>query len=114
MYHYTGSRKLERFLFIPVVIPSKSESESELEQLKSESESEEEMEQEAEPEPLLDKREDIFRAWLPFNKAIKSKLPTPSRINAPFDLYVDAVRFIPDNATVVKVRSNFLDGPSMA
>lgn len=90
-----------------------SESESELEALKSsESESEEELEPEPEPEaepepdPELDEREDIFSAWLPFNKQVKKKLPTPSRINAPFDLYVDAVRFLPDNATVVKVCVN--------
>ncbi|KAG1664568.1 hypothetical protein GQR58_019752 [Nymphon striatum] len=123
VYHPPPESPIPIPIPVPVHLPSESEessseSESELEAIKlSESESEEEIETDQEPEPEpepepdpeLDEREDIFSAWLPFNKQIKKKSSSSSRINAPFDLYVDAVRFLPDNATIAKVTGKILN-----
>ncbi|XP_025065844.1 uncharacterized protein LOC102382846 [Alligator sinensis] len=39
--------------------------------------------------------------WVPFNSS--TVLPNPVSVNHPFDLYVDALHYIPDNATITKV-----------
>ena len=43
--------------------------------------------------------------WVPFNPiaALKFKNPEPTALKDAFDLYIDGVRFIPDNASMLKV-----------
>ncbi|XP_059511394.1 uncharacterized protein LOC125464605 isoform X3 [Stegostoma tigrinum] len=43
----------------------------------------------------------LSRPWVAHNPAIA--LPHPTMVNEPFDLYIDAIRYIPDNATITKV-----------
>lgn len=43
--------------------------------------------------------------WIPHNPSFV--LPKPSRVNQPFDLYIDALHYIPDNATITKVTGQF-------
>ena len=42
-------------------------------------------------------------AFVPQNSGAASKNPAPTSSREPFDIYVDAVRYIPDNASIVKV-----------
>lgn len=54
------------------------------------------------PKPVLPPPQLI--PWVPYNKdKTKDAVPAKSKVDLPFDLYVDSVRFVPDNATVVKV-----------
>jgi len=41
--------------------------------------------------------------WVPYRKEAAKKDPKPTGLKEPFDLYIDSVRFIPDNASVIKV-----------
>jgi hypothetical protein len=42
--------------------------------------------------------------WVPHKKELTRADPKPTGLRDPIDLYIDSVRFIPDNATVIKVR----------
>lgn len=45
-----------------------------------------------------------FIPWVPYDKAkVKETKIVKSKLDFPFDLYIDAVRFVPDNATFIKV-----------
>lgn len=45
-----------------------------------------------------------FIPWVPYDKAkAKDVKITKSKLDFPFDLYLDAVRFLPDNSTFIKV-----------
>uniref|UniRef100_UPI00398E776E uncharacterized protein isoform X2 n=1 Tax=Pristiophorus japonicus TaxID=55135 RepID=UPI00398E776E len=52
----------------------------------------------AEPLPAL--------PWVARNPAVA--LPHPTMVNEPFDLYIDAIRYIPDNATITKVTGRIM------
>lgn len=53
------------------------------------------------PPPIPQKS---FIPWVPYDKAkVKDVQITKSKLDFPFDLYIDAVRFLPDNATFIKV-----------
>ncbi|XP_054749368.2 uncharacterized protein LOC129254856 [Lytechinus pictus] len=41
--------------------------------------------------------------WVPFDTMKSADLPEAPTLKEGFDLYIDAVRFLPDNATIVKV-----------
>ncbi|CAL4217471.1 unnamed protein product, partial [Meganyctiphanes norvegica] len=53
------------------------------------------------PPPPPPPPEDL--AWVPYDKAGASQLPAPTRITDPHDLYIDCVRFLPDNISTTKV-----------
>ncbi|XP_035220791.1 uncharacterized protein LOC118193761 isoform X2 [Stegodyphus dumicola] len=58
------------------------------------------------PVPSLPK----FIPWVPYNKEkIKDTALVKSKVDMPFDLYIDSVRFVPDYATVVKVTGKVLN-----
>ncbi|XP_076345448.1 uncharacterized protein LOC143244510 isoform X2 [Tachypleus tridentatus] len=60
--------------------------------------------------PLVEERNnDLHELWVPYDKETKHNLPKKSTVNIPFDLYIDGVRFIPDNATVVKINGRILN-----
>ncbi|XP_067866099.1 uncharacterized protein [Heterodontus francisci] len=63
--------------------------------------------QETEGERLLssDKRF-LTLPWVAHNLAVA--LPHPTMVNEPFDLYIDAIRYIPDNATITKVTGRIM------
>ena len=42
-------------------------------------------------------------AWLPHDRSLDDRLPEATPVTATFDLYIDSVRFIPDNAVFCKV-----------
>ncbi|XP_030392363.1 uncharacterized protein LOC115636428 isoform X3 [Gopherus evgoodei] len=42
----------------------------------------------------------LYVPWIPYNSA--PILPSPTSLNCPFDLYIDALHYIPDNATITK------------
>ncbi|XP_043193185.1 uncharacterized protein LOC122365761 [Amphibalanus amphitrite] len=42
-------------------------------------------------------------AWCPHDRSQDGRLPEPTPVTATFDLYIDSVRFIPDNAVFCKV-----------
>lgn len=45
-----------------------------------------------------------FIPWVPYDKTkAKDVKITKSKLDFPFDLYLDAVRFLPDNSTFIKV-----------
>ncbi|XP_072099740.1 uncharacterized protein [Mobula birostris] len=44
--------------------------------------------------------------WVAHNPSVA--LPDPARVNEPFDLYIDAIRYIPDNATITKVTGRLI------
>ncbi|XP_059829625.1 uncharacterized protein LOC132396137 isoform X4 [Hypanus sabinus] len=44
--------------------------------------------------------------WVAHNPAVA--LPDPARANEPFDLYIDAIHYIPDNATITKVTGQLM------
>lgn len=46
--------------------------------------------------------------WVPHKKEMTKGDPKPTGLRDPIDLYIDSVRFIPDNATVVKVTGRIL------
>ncbi|XP_053375803.1 uncharacterized protein LOC123533294 isoform X1 [Mercenaria mercenaria] len=46
--------------------------------------------------------------WVPHVKEKTRGDPKPTGLEEPFDLYIDSVRFIPDNATIVKVTGRIL------
>lgn len=57
--------------------------------------------------PLLQKS---FIPWVPYDKAkVKDVKITKSKLDFPFDLYIDAVRFLPDNATFIKITGKVLN-----
>ena len=41
--------------------------------------------------------------WVESNPAVTSQNPPATDLSQPFDLYIDSVRFIPDNASMIKV-----------
>ncbi|XP_073171299.1 uncharacterized protein [Lepidochelys kempii] len=43
----------------------------------------------------------LYVPWIPYNSS--TILPSPTSLNCPFDLYIDALCYIPDNATITKV-----------
>ncbi|XP_039363697.1 uncharacterized protein LOC120387279 isoform X3 [Mauremys reevesii] len=43
----------------------------------------------------------LYVPWIPYNSS--TILPRPTSLNCPFDLYIDALHYIPDNATITKV-----------
>nr|XP_028563491.1 uncharacterized protein LOC114585224 isoform X1 [Podarcis muralis]XP_028563493.1 uncharacterized protein LOC114585224 isoform X1 [Podarcis muralis] len=47
----------------------------------------------------------LYAPWVPHDPSIT--LPSPPRISQPFDLYIDALHYIPDNATITKVTGHF-------
>ncbi|XP_066492564.1 uncharacterized protein [Tiliqua scincoides] len=47
----------------------------------------------------------LYAPWVPHNPSFV--LPKPPRVNQPFDLYIDALHYIPDNATITKVTGQF-------
>lgn len=54
------------------------------------------------PKPATPRR--TFIPWVPYDKAkVKDVKISKSKLDFPFDLYIDAVRFVPDNATFLKV-----------
>ncbi|KAG8197149.1 hypothetical protein JTE90_011310 [Oedothorax gibbosus] len=60
------------------------------------------------PKPVLPPPQLI--PWVPYNKDKMKEVGTAkSKVDLPFDLYVDSVRFVPDNATVVKVTGKVLN-----
>lgn len=46
--------------------------------------------------------------WVPFRKEATRLDPKPTGLKEPIDLYIDSVRFIPDNATFIKVKYVFI------
>ena len=52
------------------------------------------------PEPPLPPE---ATAWLRHDRSMEDRLPEPTPVTATFDLYIDSVRFIPDNAVFCKV-----------
>ncbi|XP_043574048.1 uncharacterized protein LOC122563897 isoform X1 [Chiloscyllium plagiosum] len=63
--------------------------------------------QKTEGERVLKSDEHFLTApWVAHNQAIA--LPYPTMVNEPFDLYIDAIRYIPDNATITKVIGRIL------
>lgn len=53
------------------------------------------------PTPVPQRR---FVPWVPYDKAkAKDVKISKSKLDFPFDLYLDAVRFLPDNSTFIKV-----------
>ncbi|XP_052800410.1 uncharacterized protein LOC128231514 isoform X2 [Mya arenaria] len=46
--------------------------------------------------------------WVPFKKEAAKGDPKPTGLKDPFDLYIDSVRYIPDNASVIKVTGRLL------
>ncbi|XP_022253719.1 uncharacterized protein LOC111088305 [Limulus polyphemus] len=61
------------------------------------------------PPPVEERNNDLHELWVPYDKETKHTLPKKSRLNIPFDLYIDGVRFIPDNATIVKITGRILN-----
>ncbi|XP_032902259.1 uncharacterized protein LOC116989141 [Amblyraja radiata] len=45
-------------------------------------------------------------SWVAHNPTVE--LPDASMVNEPFDLYIDAIRYIPDNATITKVTGRLM------
>ncbi|XP_067422127.1 uncharacterized protein [Emydura macquarii macquarii] len=43
----------------------------------------------------------LYAPWIPYNSS--TALPDPTSLNCPFVLYIDALHYIPDNATITKV-----------
>ncbi|GIY95593.1 uncharacterized protein CEXT_464971 [Caerostris extrusa] len=51
-----------------------------------------------------------FIPWVPYNKEKTKEIASvKSKVDLPFDLYVDSVRFVPDNATIIKVTGKVLN-----
>ena len=51
-----------------------------------------------------------FIPWVSYDKAkAKDVKVTKSKLDFPFDLYLDAVRFLPDNSTFIKVSTVFIN-----
>ncbi|XP_072326028.1 uncharacterized protein [Scyliorhinus torazame] len=48
----------------------------------------------------------LTASWVAHNPVVA--LPHPTMLNEPFDLYIDAIRYIPDNATITKVTGRIL------
>ncbi|KAJ8368349.1 hypothetical protein SKAU_G00083770 [Synaphobranchus kaupii] len=48
----------------------------------------------------------LYPPWIPHNPSLT--VPHQSTVHQPFDLYIDSVHYIPDNATIVKVIGRFL------
>ncbi|XP_061460781.1 uncharacterized protein LOC133374207 [Rhineura floridana] len=47
----------------------------------------------------------LYPPWVPHDPS--AVLPNPPTVNQPFDLYIDALHYIPDNATITKVTGHF-------
>ncbi|GFT71401.1 uncharacterized protein NPIL_555141 [Nephila pilipes] len=48
--------------------------------------------------------------WVPYNKEkMKEMTSVKNKVDLPFDFYIDSVRFVPDNATVVKITGKVLN-----
>ncbi|XP_067823996.1 uncharacterized protein [Heptranchias perlo] len=63
--------------------------------------------QETEGERFLSSDERFLTVpWVAHNSAVA--LPHPAMVNEPFDLYLDAIRYIPDNATITKVTGRIM------
>ncbi|XP_069767822.1 uncharacterized protein [Narcine bancroftii] len=63
--------------------------------------------QQTEGEKLLSSDEHILTVpWIAHNPAVE--LPVPTMVNEPFDLYIDAIQYIPDNATITKVTGRLM------
>ncbi|KAK7088191.1 uncharacterized protein [Littorina saxatilis] len=53
-------------------------------------------------------------AYVPHNPKAASKNPAPVSSREPFDVYVDGVRYIPDNASILKVTGRVLKAGELA
>ncbi|XP_055945318.1 uncharacterized protein LOC129976012 isoform X2 [Argiope bruennichi] len=48
--------------------------------------------------------------WVPYNKEkMKEISSVKSKVDLPFDFYIDSVRFVPDNGTIIKVTGKVLN-----
>lgn len=52
---------------------------------------------------LIKTPDEIFDPWVEHNPFASRKDPEPTGLNSYLDLYIDAVFFIPDNASILKV-----------
>ena len=43
--------------------------------------------------------------WVESNSTTMASNPMPTGLSEPFDFYIDSVRFIPDNSSMIKVNS---------
>ena len=55
------------------------------------------------PTPAPPSRTFNEEPWVPHKKEMTRGDPKPTGLRDPIDLYIDSVRFIPDNATIIKV-----------
>ncbi|GBM27090.1 hypothetical protein AVEN_189864-1 [Araneus ventricosus] len=63
-----------------------------------------------EPPPKPVKVASKLIPWVPYNKEkMKEMTSVKSKVDLPFDFYIDSVRFVPDNGTVVKVTGKVLN-----
>ncbi|XP_069134826.1 uncharacterized protein [Argopecten irradians] len=76
-----------------------------------EKEEEEEEEQEEEKE-VIKTPDELLDPWVEHNPFASRKDPEPTGTNSYFDLYIDAVHFIPDNASIIKV-TGIIGAPDM-
>lgn len=60
------------------------------------------------PTPAPPSRTVSDEPWVPHKKETTKGDPKPTGLKDPIDLYIDSVRFIPDNATIVKVTGRIL------
>ncbi|GFY75812.1 uncharacterized protein TNIN_416702 [Trichonephila inaurata madagascariensis] len=62
----------------------------------------------APPKPV--KPPQKFIPWVPYNKEkMKDMTSVKNKVDLPFDFYIDSVRLVPDNATVVKITGKVLN-----
>ncbi|XP_060065450.1 uncharacterized protein LOC132545744 isoform X1 [Ylistrum balloti] len=72
----------------------------------------EEVEEEKKEEEVIKTPDELLDPWVEYNPFASRKDPEPTGLNSRFDLYIDAVHFIPDNASIIKV-TGIIGAPDM-